>query len=117
MKKIKFISLVSLVVLSLTGCNTKTSFSTDFLISSGKFCGVYYNTQKMCLEFSSNELTLYNRKKKTIVSVKYEKANDSIIYYYPLNGDNGGEIYLKSKDSIIVDGNLELSINGYTSPE
>jgi hypothetical protein len=71
----------------------------------------------MCLEFSSNELTLYNRKKKTIVSVKYEKANDSIIYYYPLNGDNGGEIYLKSKDSIIVDGSLELSTNGYTSPE
>ena len=53
---------------------------------------------------------------KKIISAKYEKANDSIFYIYPLSGDEKNEIYLKSKGTIIINGG-EYSTNGYTSPE
>tara|TARA_B110000240_G_C13408148_1_gene413984 strand:- start:651 stop:992 length:342 start_codon:yes stop_codon:yes gene_type:complete len=106
----------TILILFLTSCNTKTSISTDFLISSGKWCGVYYNTQNICVEFSPTEITEYRGEKKQILSVKYEKANDSIIYFYPLDGGEKNEIYLKSKDTITV-GATDLSTNGYTSPE
>ena len=110
------ISLVSLVVLSLTSCSTETSISKDYLISSGKFCGTYYNTQRNCIEFTDSEIIFYKGKKKSMISVKYEKVNDSIITIYDLGGGNGDEINLKSKDTIIM-GNMEFSTNGYTSPE
>tara|TARA_B110000971_G_scaffold176339_1_gene181766 strand:+ start:276 stop:482 length:207 start_codon:yes stop_codon:yes gene_type:complete len=68
------------------------------------------------MEFSPTELTVYKGKKKQIISVKYEKVNDSIIYIYPLGGGDREEIYLKSKDTISV-GIFDFSTNGYTSPE
>ena len=111
----KIVISISLI-LFLTSCNTKTSISTDFLISSGKWCGVYYDTQNNCMEFSPTELTVYKGKKKQIISVKYEKVNDSIIYIYPLGGGDREEIYLKSKDTISL-GIFDFSTNGYTSPE
>jgi hypothetical protein len=106
----------TILILFLTSCNTKTSISKDFLISSGKWCGVYSNTQNNCIEFSPTELTVYKGKKKQIISVKYEKVNDNIIYIYPLRGGDRQEIYLKSKDTISV-GISDFSTNGYTSPE
>ena len=106
MKKFNVISLISLVVLCLTSCNTKMSISPDILISSGKLCGVYSNVQNSCLEFSPKEITVYSGEKKQVIFVKYEKVNDSIMYFYPLSGGNRGEVLLKSKDIIIMDGGL-----------
>jgi hypothetical protein len=111
----KIVISISLI-LFLTSCNTKMSISKDFLISSGKWCGVYYNTQNICNEFSPKDITVYRGKKKKVYSVKYEKINDSLLYIYPLDGGEKNEIYLKSKDTIILNGG-EYSTNGYTSPE
>ena len=111
----KYFLTCTILILFLVSCNTKTSMSKDFLISSGKWCGVYYNTQNLCNEFSLTNFTIYLGGKKKVFSAKYEKMNDSILYVYPLSGDEKNEIYLKTKDTIIING-AEYSTNGYTSP-
>ncbi|MDC0000803.1 hypothetical protein OAD81_00960 [Flavobacteriaceae bacterium] len=114
----KIVISISLI-LFLTSCNTKTSISKDFLISSGKWCGVYSNTQNNCIEFLPTGIRPSDEGEEKFISVKYEKANDSMIYIYNLDDGKKTEIYLKSKDTIELGENNELifSTNGYTSPE
>ena len=111
----KIVISISLI-LFLTSCNTKTSISTDFLISSGKWCGVTFDSRMSCAEFLPTGIRLSDEGEEKFISVKYEKVNDSIIYIYPLGGGNREEIYLKSKDTI-SSGMSDFSTNGYTSPE
>ena len=114
----KIVISISLI-LFLTSCNTKTSISTDFLISSGKWCGVTFDSRMSCAEFLPTGLRLSDEGEEKFISVKYEKANDSMIYIYNLDDGKKTEIYLKSKDTIGLGENNELifSTNGYTSPE
>jgi len=113
----KIVISISLI-LFLTSCNTKTSISTDFLISSGKWCGFYDKYESMtCFEFLPNGIRFSGGEKEGFLGCKYEKVNDSIIYIFPSDGGKKSEIYLKSKDTINIDGEIELSTNGYTSPE
>ena len=116
----KIVISISLI-LFLTSCNTKTSISTDFLISSGKWCGVTFDSRMQCAEFLPTGIRFSDLiGEEVFISFKYEKANDSMIYIYNLDdGKKTSEIYLKSKDTIEIGENNELilSTNGYTSPE
>ena len=106
----------TILILFLTSCNTKTSISKDFLISSGKWCGVTFDSRMSCAEFLPTGIRFSDEGDEEFISVKYEKENDNMIYIYNLDDGKKTEIYLKSKDTISL-GIYDYSTNGYTSPE